>query len=124
VVLFTDTGPSDGADPGRLVDRLVEQLGAVVLAVSAAHTIEAHATLAWAADHAADLGADPRHIAVVGDGAGAAVAERVAVLAVDEGWPPLHSVVLVWPHDDPTAALDELARALAETAHPRLRKAQ
>src|SRR5689334_16358309 len=33
----------------ELVDRLLERTGAVVLAVSAAHVVEAHATLAWAA---------------------------------------------------------------------------
>ena len=124
VVLFADSGPAGSAESDPRADRLVEQLGAVVLAVSAAHTIEAQATVAWAADPAAALGADPRRIVVVGPGAGAAAAARVADLAVDEGWPPLHRVVLVWPHDDPAAALGELARALTETARPPLRRAQ
>jgi hypothetical protein len=50
---------------------------------------------------------------VVGDGACAALAERVAELTVAEGWPPLRHVAVIWPHDDPTAALDGLTRALA-----------
>jgi acetyl esterase len=96
-----------------LVDELIARLGAVVLTVSAAHAIDGHAAVSWAADHAADLGVDATRIAIVGDRAGAAPAERVAELAAEEGWPPLRHVALIWPHDDPTAALDGLARALA-----------
>ena len=96
-----------------LVDELIARLGAVVLTVSAAHALEGHAAVSWAADHAAELGVDPARIAVVGDRSGAAVAERVAELTVEEGWPPLRHVALIWPHDDPAAALDGLARALA-----------
>ena len=109
VVLFA--GPDDPVDD--LVDELIARLGAVVLTVSAAHALEGHAAVSWAADHAAELGVDPARIAVVGDRSGAAVAERVAELTVEEGWPPLRHVALIWPHDDPAAALDGLARALA-----------
>ena len=100
-----------------LVDEVVARVGAVVLTVSATHTVEAHAAASWAADHAAELGADAARIALVGHGAGAALAERVAELSVDEGWPPLRHVALIWPHDDPAAALDGLTRALA-AHHP------
>lgn len=103
VVLFTDPD-----DPCDLAARLVEALGAIVLAVPAAHTVEAHATVAWAADHAAELGARP-DLALVGTGRGAALAERVAALAADEGWPPLRGVAAVWPGDDPAPALEALA---------------
>jgi acetyl esterase len=96
-----------------LVGELIARLGAVVLTVSAAHAFEAFAVLSWATDHAAELGVDAARIAVVGDGAGAALAERVAELAADEGWPPLRHVALIWPHDHPAAALDGLTRALA-----------
>lgn len=98
-----------------LARRIVARLGAVVLAVPAAHAVEAYAALAWAADHAAELGADPRCLAVLGEGRGAALAERVAALTVEAGWPPLRAVVPVWPGDDPAialAALDALARGL------------
>jgi acetyl esterase len=96
-----------------LVDELIARLGAVVLTVPAAHAVEGHAAVSWAADHAAELGADPARTVVVGDGAAAALAERVAELAAAEGWPPLRHVALIWPHHDPTAALDDLVRALA-----------
>jgi len=95
-----------------LVGELISRLGAVVLTVTA-HGVEAFAVLSWAADHAVELGVDAARIAVVGDGAGAALAERVAELAADEGWPPLRHVALIWPHDHPAAALDGLTRALA-----------
>lgn len=100
-----------------LADEVIARVGAVVLTVSATHTVEAHAAASWAADHAAELGADAARIALVGHGTGAALAERVAELAVDEGWPPLRHVALIWPQDDPAAALDGLARALA-APHP------
>jgi len=105
--------PPSGVGLTGLVDQLVDQVDAVVLTVSAAHVIEAHAALTWAADHAGDLGADPDRLAVVGVGSGAALAERVAELAADEGWPPLRQVALIWPHDDPGAALVRLAAALS-----------
>ena len=105
VVLFA---PDDD-----LVDELIARSGAVVLTVSATHALEGHAAVSWAADHAAELGADAARIAVVGDRGGAALAERVAELAVEEGWPPLRHVALLWPHHDSAAALDDLVRALA-----------
>jgi len=120
VVYFAAAAPLTDDDE-RLVGRLVDGLDAVVLAVSAAHAVEAHATVAWAADHAGELGAAPDRLALVGHGPGAALAERVAELAVDEGWPPLRHVALVWPHDDPEDALARLAHALAEAPSGRAR---
>jgi acetyl esterase/lipase len=113
VVAFTPPSAAEGDAP---VDRLVDRLGAVVLAVAAEHVVAAHAALTWAADHAGELGADPDRLAVVGVGSAAALAERVVELAVDEGWPPLRHVALVRPPDDPRAALDRLATALARPA--------
>jgi acetyl esterase len=100
-----------------LVDELVARLAAVVLRVSATHAVQAHAAVSWAADHAAELGADAARLAVVGDRGCAALAERVADLTVDEGWPPVRHVALIWPHHDPAPALDGLTRALA-APHP------
>jgi len=108
VVLFA---PDDD-----LVGDLIARLGAVVLTVSATHAVEAHGAVSWAADHAVELGGDATRIAVVGDRAGAALAERVGELAVEEGWPPLRHVALIWPHDDPAAALDGLTNALTASA--------
>jgi acetyl esterase len=113
--------PSSTLDGGALVERVLERVGAVVLAVSAAHVVAAHATLTWAADHAPELGADPDRLAVLGAGSAAALAERVVVLATDEGWPPLRHVALLGPHDEPGAALDRLAAALARPAAGQLR---
>jgi acetyl esterase len=113
VVVFA---PSATLDDAGSVDRLLARIDAVVLTVPAVHVAEAHATLSWAADHARELGADPGRLAVLGVGSGAAVAERVVELATDEGWPPLRHVALVWPHDDPRAALDRLATTLARPA--------
>jgi acetyl esterase len=101
------------ASDDDLVGELIARLAAVVLTVSAAHAVEAHAVVSWAADHAAELGADATRIAVVGDRGGAALAERVAELAAGEGWPPLRHVALLWPHHDPTAGLDGLTHALS-----------
>ena len=113
VVAFTPSSAAEGDAP---VDRLPDRVGAVVLAVAAADVVAAHAALAWAADHAGELGADPDRLAVVGVGSAAAVAERVVELAADEGWPPLRHVALVGPPDDPRTALDRLATALARPA--------
>jgi len=113
VVAFTPPSAAEGDAP---VDRLADRVGAVVLAVAAADVVAAHAALTWAADHAGELGGDPDRLGVVGVGSAAALAERVVELAVDEGWPPLRHVALVRPPDDPRAALDRLATALARPA--------
>ena len=114
VILFADPPPREPGD--TLVRQLVEDCGAVVLEAVAAHAVEAHAIVAWAADHAAELGADPSRLILVGEGAGAAPAERVAELALDEGWPPLRHVALLWPHGDRAATLHELFSALRTAA--------
>src|SRR4051794_33876003 len=61
VVAFASPSTNDG---GALVERVLERVGAAVLAVSATHVVAAHATLTWAADHARELGADPDRLAV------------------------------------------------------------
>jgi acetyl esterase len=117
VVAFASPSTLDDA----LVERVLERVGAVVLAVRATHVPAAHAALTWAADHARELGADPGRLAVLGVGPAAALAERVAELAADEGWPPLRHVALLRAHDEPSAALDRLAAALARPAAGQLR---
>jgi acetyl esterase len=61
------------------------------------------AAVRWAADHAGDLGGDPRRIAVAGDSAGGNLAAAVTLLARDAGGPALAGQVLVYPNTDHTA---------------------
>lgn len=67
---------------------LSEDSGLVVLAVSClAGTQDGTTVLEWAAEHAAELGADPGRLLVAGQGAGSAVAAAVASQARAAGWP-------------------------------------
>jgi acetyl esterase/lipase len=68
---------------------LSENAGLVVLAVGCdtAGVSSATGVLEWAAEHAAELGADPGRLLVAGAGAGAAVAAAVAREALAKGWP-------------------------------------
>jgi acetyl esterase len=70
---------------------LSEDAGLVVLAVRCdlAGVHDGLNVLAWAADHAAELGADPARLLVGGEGAGAAVAAAVAREAQAQRWPPV-----------------------------------
>jgi acetyl esterase/lipase len=52
---------------------------------------------AWAADHAGELGADPRRLVVAGEALGAGVAAAVALHARDVGWPVLTRQLLIRP---------------------------
>jgi acetyl esterase len=54
----------------------------------------------WLADHAADLGADVRRVAVGGDSAGGNLAAVTAVMARDRGGPDLRFQLLVYPVTD------------------------
>jgi acetyl esterase len=58
-----------------------------------------HATR-WAAAHAAELGADPMHIAIAGDSAGANMAAVTALRVRDEGGPTLCGQLLLYPVTD------------------------
>ena len=58
-----------------------------------------HATR-WAAAHAAELGADPRRIAVAGDSAGGNMAAVTALRVRDEGGPALCGQLLLYPVTD------------------------
>jgi acetyl esterase len=93
--------------------------GVVVLAVTdtrltrvpdPAALVEATTATQWAADHAAELDADPRRVLVGGEGRGAWLAAAVALQARDDGWPTLARQVLVVP------AVQGVARAGSATA--------
>lgn len=70
---------------------------AVVLAPHDADWPDAVEALEWAADHAAELGADPGRLIVAGAGRGAALAARLARYARDNGWPPVAHRLLIDP---------------------------
>ena len=58
---------------------------------------DAITALEWAADHAAELYANPECLLVAGVGTGAAIAAAVALHARDEGWPAIARQVLICP---------------------------
>lgn len=61
---------------------------------------DCRAALIWIHDHAADLGGDPRRIAIGGGSAGANLAAALALRARDEGGPPIAFQVLIVPPTD------------------------
>ncbi|HEX6425912.1 MAG TPA: alpha/beta hydrolase fold domain-containing protein [Acidimicrobiales bacterium] len=85
---------------------LCRHAGVVVLAVggragwtcfqTAALEDAVHAT-GWAADHAAELGADPQRVHVAGEALGGRVAAAVALHARDDGWPAIARQLLIRP---------------------------
>ncbi len=58
---------------------------------------DAWAALQWVGEHAAELGGDPARIAVAGDSAGGNLSAVVALLARDNGGPPLVFQLLWYP---------------------------
>jgi alpha/beta hydrolase fold len=93
LVLFNDGTDSHGPVLSAL-------LGAVVLSATLTSVPEAVATMEWAADHAAELNADPEWLIVAGVGSGAALAASVALFARDSGWPSIARQVLIQPNGD------------------------
>ncbi len=61
---------------------------------------DAYAAYLWACEHAAELGADPRRIAVGGDSAGANLAAVVSLRARDEKAPQPALQLLLYPMTD------------------------
>jgi acetyl esterase len=55
------------------------------------------AATSWAAEHAAELGADPDRLVVIGDSAGGNLAATVALLARELGAPKIAYQVLIYP---------------------------
>jgi acetyl esterase len=86
--------------------RLAVGSGAVVISVGYRRAPEdrfpaalddAYAVLAWAAEHAAELGIDPERIAVGGHSSGAGLAAAVALRARDQQGPPIRFQLLSQP---------------------------
>ncbi len=65
-----------------------------------AATDDCLAALRWVAANAAELGADPGRLVVIGDSAGANLAAVTALRARDEGGPAIAAQVLVYPVTD------------------------
>ena len=119
VVFLPDAAPADGVneEDDALGHELCSTVGAVVLCIPWAPRRpgaldRAEAALMWAADHGAELGADPSRLVVAGRGAGAVAAAALALRARDRGWPPIRRQVLIVAdagtrrppaHDDPSA---------------------
>ena len=61
---------------------------------------DAYAAYRWAREHAAELGADPRRVAVAGDSAGGSLAAVVCRLARDAGDPMPSLQWLIYPVTD------------------------
>lgn len=71
---------------------------------------DSYAALEWAAEHAAEFGADSSAIAVAGDSSGGNLAATMARMARDRKGPELSAQVLVYPplHNDyPSASMRE-----------------
>jgi acetyl esterase len=120
LLVFLPAEPDDD-----LPVRVAASAGVVVLVVTdgRAHrqpdgAALAEATMAtqWAADHAAELGADPRRILVGGEARGAWLAAAVALRAREDGWPPLVRQLLVLA---PAAATDATGPTAARLLSPR-----
>lgn len=86
--------------------RIADAAGAVLISVDyrpapehrfPAALDDAYTVLTWAAEHAAELGIDPRRIAVGGHSAGANLAAAVALRARDEQGPPVRFQLLSMP---------------------------
>ena len=58
---------------------------------------DALAAVHWAADHAAELGADPGRLLLAGTGVGGRLAAAVARQAEDDGWPAVTHQVSIEP---------------------------
>jgi len=63
---------------------------------------DAYTATKWVAEHAQEIGGDPRRIAVGGDGAGGNLAAVVTMMARDRGSPHLSYQVLIYPSLDPS----------------------
>jgi acetyl esterase len=88
VLVFCIVGAGAGAQAEQTCRRLSEECGLLVLGVhclAGAH--DGMTVLEWAAEHAAELGADPARLLVAGQGAGGAVATAVISQARAGGWP-------------------------------------
>jgi alpha/beta hydrolase fold len=97
VFLSTDDEPTESVD--ALCRALCAAACVVVLSVRTSCPDTAATALEWAADHAAQLEADPDTVLLGGVGNGGALAAQVAVDARERGWPVLAGDVLLLDAD-------------------------
>ena len=90
---------------------LCVRIPAVLLTVRGMRFGEACEALEWGADHAEELGADPRRLLLAADRGGAGLVAALARHARDRGWPPVARHVLIDPELGP-ARVDELVGLL------------
>jgi acetyl esterase/lipase len=95
---------------GLPAHRLFAEAGLTVLSVpwparsevpGEAAVQDAATALEWAADHAAELDADPARLLVAGEGLGAGLAAAVCLHARDQGWPIVGRQLLLFPVSPP-----------------------
>lgn len=93
----------------ELVRRLVAESGCLFVSVDyplapehkyPAAIEDSYLALRWLADHAKELGVDPRRIAVAGDSAGANVAAVLCLMTRDRRGPSIARQVLIYPIAD------------------------
>jgi acetyl esterase len=114
LLVFCMVGAGAGARAEATCRSLSADLGLVVLAVSClTGPQDATTVLEWAAEHAAELGADPGRLFVSGEGTGGAVAAEVASQAQAARWP---AVALAAGPDLSEAIRRILARAMSKSA--------
>lgn len=109
VVLYVHGGRwmlGDAQTHGRLITELARASGCAFVVPEYTRTPEARYPVAveeiyalhtWLADHAAELGLDPRRRAVAGDCAGATMAAAVTLLAKRRGGPRIRAQLLYYP---------------------------
>jgi hypothetical protein len=108
-----------GAGAETTCRSLSEDPGVLVLAVSCvAGTEDGTTVLEWAAEHAAELGADPGRLLVGGQGAGSAVATAVVTQARAAGWPAVTLATGQSDSDLSEAVRRILARAASNSGGP------
>jgi alpha/beta hydrolase family protein len=114
LLVFCMVGAGAGAE--ETCRSLSEGYGLLVLAVRcAAGAHDGMTVLEWAAEHAAELGADPGRLVVAGQGSGAAVAAAVESQARAAGWP---AVALAAGPDLSEAVRRILAQAASNSGDP------
>ncbi|WP_328401736.1 alpha/beta hydrolase [Nocardia sp. NBC_00403] len=98
LALFDIGAPSDTADFDVHCRNICSASDFIVLSVRYAPASrsfrsdivpDALSVLQWAADHAAELNADPARLLVGGEHAGGPLAAAVGELAHEQGWPPI-----------------------------------